>query len=164
MASDGGSEGLRIVACGPERAGDVHRLTQLAFAPHAALDPPSGAGKETVERVRENLAAGGGAIAELDGEPVGCLRWFVDGRDLRVRRLAVVPSRQRRGIGRALMAWAEAEARRRGHGAVAVGVRVGLPGNLAFYRGLGYEVIGEHRHDGYERTTWLRLRKRLGER
>jgi hypothetical protein len=61
VASDGGSEGLRIVACGPERAGDVHRLTQLAFAPHAALDPPSGAGKETVERVRENLAAGGGA-------------------------------------------------------------------------------------------------------
>jgi hypothetical protein len=22
-------------------------------------------------------------------------------------------------------------------------------------------VIGEHRHDGYEQTTWLALRKRL---
>jgi ribosomal protein S18 acetylase RimI-like enzyme len=57
------------------------------------------------------------------------------------------------------MAWAEQEARRRGCAAVAVGVRTTLPGNLAFYRRLGYEVVGERRHDGYDRTTWLALRK-----
>ena len=160
-AVDRESGTVGIVLCGAERADDVHRLTQLAFAPHAALDPPSGAVKETVERVREDLGAGGGAIAELNGDLVGCLRWLSDGHQMRVRRLAVVPSRQRRGVGRALMVWAESEARRRGHEAVFVGVRVALRGNLAFYRGLGYEVIGEHRHDGYEQTTWLALRKRL---
>ncbi|HSP73284.1 MAG TPA: GNAT family N-acetyltransferase [Gaiellaceae bacterium] len=152
----------QVVPCGPERAGDVHRLTQAAFERHRTLDPPSGAGRESLEHVHEDLAAGGGAIAELDGRPVGCLRWTVaPSGDLHVRRVAVEPGRQGRGLGRVLMAWAEDEARRRGCGAVSVGVRIALPGNLAFYRALGYEVVDEHRHDGYEQPTWLSLRKRL---
>ncbi len=152
----------RVVPCGPERAEDVHRLTQAAFERHRTLDPPSGAGRESLEHVREDLVAGGGAIAELDERAVGCLRWTVaPSGDLHVRRVAVEPGLQRGGLGRELMAWAEEEARRRGCGAVSVGVRVALPGNLAFYRSLGYEVVGENRHDGYEQPTWLSLRKRL---
>jgi tRNA threonylcarbamoyladenosine biosynthesis protein TsaE len=151
-----------VVACGPERADEVHRLTQAAFRVHRVLDPPSGAGRETAAVVRDDLAAGGGAIAELDGRPVGCLRWALAGDgDLHVRRLAVEPGLQRRGVGSALMAWAEREAERRGCTGVYVGVRLGLGGNLAFYRRLGYEVVREHRHDGYDHTTWLALRKSL---
>ena len=152
---------MRIVACGPERAEEVHRLTQAAFEVHRVLDPPSGAGRESVEAVRDVLAAGGGAIAELDGRAVGCLRWAIDDGDFRVGRVAVEPQLQRRGIGTALMAWAEEEAARRGCAAVSVGVRVGLDGNLAFYRSLGYELVGERSHDGYDRATWLALRKPL---
>jgi ribosomal protein S18 acetylase RimI-like enzyme len=59
------------------------------------------------------------------------------------------------------MAWAEREAASRGCAAVTLGVRVALPGNLAFYKKLGYEVTGEHRHAGYRETTWLSLRKNL---
>jgi tRNA threonylcarbamoyladenosine biosynthesis protein TsaE len=152
----------RIVPCGPERAEEVHRLTQAAFRVHRTLDPPSGAGRESVAVVRDALAAGGGAIAELAGRPVGCLRWTIleDG-DFRVGRVAVEPDLQRRGVGTALMAWAEREALRRGCPAVFAGVRTGLPGNLAFYRRLGYDVVGERRHDGYDHTTWLALRKPL---
>lgn len=151
---------MAIAVCGAERAEDVHRLTQEAFRELTWLDPPSGALRETLERVRGDLAAGGGAIAELQGEPVGCLRWE-PGEDgtLHVRRVAVVPHARRRGVGRALMTWAEEEAGRRGCDAVTVGVRNTLPGNLAFYRGLGYEIVGEHRHDGYAEVTWLGLRK-----
>jgi ribosomal protein S18 acetylase RimI-like enzyme len=109
-----------------------------------------------------DLTAGGGAIAELDGTPAGCLRWQVAANgDFQVRRVAVKPKLQRRGIGHALMDWAEREARRRGCGGVSIGVRVTLPGNLGFYRTLGYAVTGEHRHDGYNRTTWLAMRKNL---
>jgi ribosomal protein S18 acetylase RimI-like enzyme len=140
----------------------VHRLTQSAFEPQRQLDPPSGAGRESIPRVIADLAAGGGAIAELGGTPVGCLRWHVDENgDLHVGRLAVEPELQSRGIGRALMVWAEREARRRGCDGIVVGVRITLPGNLAFYRSLGYEVTGKHSHDGYERPTWLAMRKRL---
>jgi GNAT superfamily N-acetyltransferase len=153
---------VQIVPCGPERAEDVHRLTQAAFAAYQHLDPPSGARRESVTRVIDDLRAGGGGIAEVGGRAVGCLRWRgAESGDFHVRRLAVEPELQRQGVGRALMAWAEREARRRSCEAVSVGVRIALPGNLAFYRQLGYEVTGEHRHDGYDRITWLALRKSL---
>ncbi len=157
-----GGDALRIVPCGIERADDVHRLTQAAFAPYRRLDPPSGAVSETVAGVIDALVAGGGAVAEQSGDAVGCLRWRLtpDG-DLYVGRVAVDPARHGRGIGRALMSWAEGEARRRRCHGVAVAVRVALPGNLDFYRRLGYRVIGENRHDGYEYTTYLSLRKDL---
>jgi ribosomal protein S18 acetylase RimI-like enzyme len=152
--------GVNVMPCGPDRADEVHELTQIVYADYAALDPPSGAVRETVERVRDDLAAGGGAIAELDGRVVGCLRWQIgEGGDLHVRRLAVTPELQRRGIGRALMTWAEEEAKRRGCGGVFVGARLEVPRNVAFYRALGYEAVRERSHDGYERPTWLELRK-----
>jgi hypothetical protein len=59
------------------------------------------------------------------------------------------------------MAWAEREAAARGCAGVSLGVRVALPGNLAFYLRLGYEVTGEHRHAGYREATWLSMRKSL---
>jgi predicted N-acetyltransferase YhbS len=153
---------VRVVPCGVERAVDVHLLTQQAFRRHRSLDPPSGAVRETLAKVREDLAAGGGAIAELHGRAVGCLRWSaVDGRTVHVRRLAVTPEFQRQGIGRLLMEWAEAEARRRGCGAVLVGVRLALTGNVEFYRRLGYVAVAEHCHEGYERATWMAMEKRL---
>jgi ribosomal protein S18 acetylase RimI-like enzyme len=155
-------EMVRIVSCGPERAVEVHRLTQRAFQQHGRLDPPSGALRETPARVRDDLQAGGGAIAELGVQPVGCLRWQLTPRgDFHVRRVAVEPPLRRRGIGRELMAWAEREARRRGCRGISLGVRIALDDNLAFFRSLGYEVTGTRRHDGYDRPTWFALRKSL---
>jgi predicted N-acetyltransferase YhbS len=161
---DDGTGAIHVVACGVERAADVHRLTQAAFGPYGALEPPSGAVVESVERVVADLAAGGGAVAERDGVAVGCLRWRPrpDG-DMYVARVAVVPGEQGSGIGRALMAWAEGEARRRAFEGVAVGVRIALPANLAYFRRLGYEVTGEHSHEGFDQPTWLSLRKQISD-
>jgi hypothetical protein len=50
---------VRIVACGPDRADEVHRLTQAAFRNQRVLDPPSGAGREAVEAVRGEHAHDG---------------------------------------------------------------------------------------------------------
>jgi GNAT superfamily N-acetyltransferase len=152
----------RVVACGPERADEVHRLTQAAFRRHQTLDPPSGAGRESVEDVRSDLESGGGAIVEVAGRASGCLRWNVtaDG-DLHVRRLAVEPSLQRQGLGRVFMGWAEEEALRRGCNGVGVGVRLALADNVDFYEGLGYEIVGEERHEGYPRPTGVAMRKNI---
>lgn len=166
----GGSElaGLEVATAGPEAAAEVHRLTHAAFARHAGLDPPSGAVQETLHQVRADLQPGGGrergaALAVLQGGAVGCLRWeLTPTRELHVRRVAVDPSLQGRGIGRALMAWAEREAAARGCAAVTLGVRTALPDNLAFYEKLGYRVTGEHRHAGYREPTWLSMRKPVG--
>ena len=151
---------LRIASCGPEWADELHRLTREAFAPYETLDPPSGALRESASVVADDLREGGGAIAELDGRPVACLRWLIDARgDFYVKRLAVEPTLQRHGLGHALMDWAEAEAVRRGCDAVSVGVRLALAGNIAFYRRLGYEPGAMERHDGYEHDTAMEMRK-----
>ena len=142
----------------------VHRLTQAAFRDYDKLDPPSGAGRENLESVRVELRHNGGALACLDGRPVGCLRLAPAPESLHVRRLAVEPAFQGQGVGRALMRWAEDEARRRGCPEVSVGVRTALPRNLRFYSRLGYEVVAEHRHPGYSHPTWVTMRKRVASR
>lgn len=158
-----GSARIEVVAARLEDAAEIQRITLAAFSPYVALDPPSGAVHETLHQVRADLKAGGGALALLDKRPVGCLRWErTPAGDFHVRRVAVEPGLQGRGIGSALMAWAEGEALTNGSRAVTLGVRVALPGNLAFYAKLGYEVTGEHRHAGYRQTTWLSMRKLPG--
>jgi len=150
---------VEVRVCGYDAAPVVHELTQAAFAGYEALDPPSGALRESVESVRRDLEAAGAALAWLDSEPVGCLRFVVAADHLHVRRVAVTPELQGRGIGRALMAWAEAQAENRGLPRVTVGVRLSPPGNLAFYRRLGYQVVAEHAHPGYDRPTWVSMQK-----
>lgn len=150
---------VEVRVCAHDAAPAVHELTQAAFAGYEALDPPSGASRETVEAVRRDLETAGGALAWLDSRPVGCLRFVVAADHLHVRRVAVTPELQDKGIGRALMAWAEAEAESRGLPHVTVGVRLSVRGNLAFYRRLGYQVVAEHAHPGYDRPTWVSMQK-----
>jgi proline iminopeptidase len=153
--------GLRIESCGPESAEVVHRLTQEAFAAHLSLDPPTGAAGETVESIRDDLAREEAAMGWIGSRPVACMRMAAEGDHLHVRRLAVGPELQGRGLGRAMMTWAESAARRRGLRAVTVGVRLALTGNRAFFGRLGYEPGAEHAHAGYDHPTSVEMRKRL---
>ena len=152
---------VEVVRSDKRDAAVVHVLTQAAFRHYDILDPPSGALKETVDSVRRDLEAGGGAVAFLGSAPVGCLRFEAAAGRFHVRRVAVKPELQGRGIGRTLMTWAEVEAARRGLAYVTVGVRLSLPANLAFYRRLGYEVVAEHSHPGYAGPTAVSMQKRI---
>jgi GNAT superfamily N-acetyltransferase len=151
--------GLSIDPCGPELAEVVHRLTQAAFAAQRSLDPPTGSAHESVESVRAELARGEAAVGWVGPRPVACMRLATEGDHLHVRRLAIEPELQGRGIGRAMMAWAEAAARQRGLTAVTVGVRLALTGNRAFFARLGYEPVAEHAHAGYDHPTWVEMRR-----
>jgi len=152
---------VRIGPCGSELAEIVHQLTQKAFAPYLTLDPPTGAARETLASVRDELAAQEAAVGWIGSRPVACMRLVGEGNDLHVRRLAVSPDLQGRGLGRAMMAWAESSARGRGLSAVTVGVRLALPGNRAFFARLGYEPIAEHAHAGFDHPTSVEMRKRV---
>lgn len=55
------------------------------------------------------------------------------------------------------MEWAHDHARDHGLREVRAGVRSQLPGNLAFYDGLGYQVRKTHSHPGHEEVTWYEL-------
>lgn len=153
---------MNVRVCGPEDAETVHRLTQAAFRPYAGfLDPPSGALRESVDSVRRDLEAHGGAIAWFGVEAVGCLRFELDAGHMHVRRVAVAPEHQRQGIGSALMEWSHEHARSLGISEMRLGVRKQLPGNRAFYTRLGYSLVARHRHPGHSGVTWYEMRLRL---
>lgn len=80
---------------------------------------------------------------------------------LYVRRVAVDPAFQRRGIGFALMDWIHAYGRTAGIPEVRVGVRSKLPGNRRYYERLGYQVVAGHSHPGRMDVTWYEMRLRL---
>jgi ribosomal protein S18 acetylase RimI-like enzyme len=123
------------------------------------LTPPSAAIAETPELVRLELEESGGALATLTetGQAVGALRLVEKTSRLQVRRVAVDPACQGRGVGTALMDWAQKEAARRGCAEVWVGVRAQLPRNLEFYKRLGYRVVAEHRHPKTQELVWYEM-------
>jgi ribosomal protein S18 acetylase RimI-like enzyme len=149
-----------IWICGPEAAGELHRLTNAAFAGYGWLDPPSGALNETEADVWQDLTRSRGLLYRLDGRPVAGLRLERRPDHLYVYRVAVDPAFQRCGIGRALMLWVHEYCRRAGIAEVRVGVRSQLAGNRQFYEALGYEVIAEHSHPGHTTVTWYEMRFR----
>ena len=136
--------------CGPEAAEQVWTLTRAAFAGNGVLDPPTGALQDTVADVRTDLAAYGGVVARAGSDLVAALRRRADGNRLWLRRVAVAPGWQRRGLGAALMRRAIEQAREQGFHDVAVRVRHVLPGNRAFYEALGFTEVGA-------RDAWAEL-------
>jgi len=130
---------------------------------HGHLDPPGGVTHEEVGDVVQAMADGTVYVAVRHNELVGAARVrAVDGPPgLYCGRLAVRGSAQRQGIGSALMAAVEQQARAEGYPALVVGVRVELPKNLQFFLHRGFHVHAEQCHPGYDRPTYLTLRKVL---
>jgi GNAT superfamily N-acetyltransferase len=143
----------------------VVALVRGAFAGYVGrLDPPPSAVGETPESIAELLGREHGLVAEAgDGIAVGCL--FLQRRergDVYVGRVAVAAGHRRSGVGRALMAAAEDEARRLGGVRLTLGVRLALDGNRRFFASLGFTEGALHAHPGYDRPTWIEMAKPLG--
>ena len=66
--------------------------------------------------------------------------------------IAVDPALQGRGVGRALMRFAEAEARRRGFPALRLYTHETMTENIALYSRTGWEETGRAAQDGYRRV------------
>ena len=93
------------------------------------------------ELERDGLDAGAvHLLATRDGVPVGTLRMLEKPFGAKVGRVAVAASERGLGVGRALMRAAEAAARARGWGRLALESQTHA---VAFYEALGYEAQGE---------------------
>ena len=153
---------LRVELVGHDRTDLVYRLTRSAFAEyHGLLDPPSGAETETLDIVAADIAAGVTAVALRGGAAIGAVRCEPRPDHLYAGRLAVLPSHRGRGVGSALMAFAEAQAAALGVPEVRVEVRSALPGNVAFFCRLGYAVVAVRPHHRSPAATTVVLAKRL---
>ena len=106
----------------------LRRLFELAEDSTAELDAYIGAGR---------------VLVALDGDRVvGHLQLTATERagEAEVKNMAVDPAYQRRGIGRALMAAANAHARRDGCATLVVATAAADTGNLRFYQRLGFRM------------------------
>jgi len=72
--------------------------------------------------------------------------------------IAVAPARQGAGLGRRLLAFAEAEAVRRGYREIRLYTHQTMTENQRLYAAIGYEETGRGTEAGYERVF---MRKRL---
>jgi len=134
----------------------IEHLTELlhrAFAPlgrrgmnYSAVDQSS---SETARRISTGLCA----VATIDGTIVGTVM-VEGGPDLTsdsayyrlsgvasAHQLGVEPSHQRRGIGSALMRWAESWAVRSGYAEIAVDTAEPATELISFYTRMGYRHI-----------------------
>lgn len=151
----------------PASTGDIPVLLHLihtAFADvRGRLDPPSGAHGESAQSLDALLDQGEhAALARLGAGAVGCIFFVRTGVEMYAHRLAVLPEYRRAGIGRALLTYVEEQARQADCAYVRAGVRLALPGNLAFFARLGYTNILADRHPGYTAPTFGHVVKELG--
>ncbi len=137
-------------------------VIRAAFAAQTLkTDPPSSALRETATSVGAHLAEHGGAGAEGEAGLVGLLLWAERDGGLYLGRLAVLPQWRGRGLARALIAEAEAEARRRALPRLHLRVRLALGDNRRLFSTLGFQSIGEGAHPGYAEPTFAMMEKAL---
>ena len=137
-------------AC-PEDADAIRRLTQTAYGHYVArMGKPPG---PMLDDYDGRVAAGQAWVLEESGVLAGVLV-LEDAGDgtLLLDNVAVAPSAQGKGIGRALIAFAEAEAQRRGLREVRLYTNVLMTEKLALYGRLGFRETGRVREKGYERV------------
>ncbi len=92
------------------------------------------------------------------GAVVGALVLIRQADGLLLDNVAVHPDHQGRGLGRRLIDFAEAEARRQGYQALDLYTHELMTENIGRYRALGYQETGRRVEHGYPRVY---MRKRL---
>jgi ribosomal protein S18 acetylase RimI-like enzyme len=138
---------LQIKRATLEEVALVHRIMQEAFAGYIeTLQPPSGANRETVADAEQAMTEGGAVLAWKEAEAVGSARFRLRPDHFYVERVSVLPTHRGKGIAKAMMGYLEELACHLNQPEMRVGVRMSLPGNLALYQGLGFEIISKTPH------------------
>jgi len=140
----------------------VAALIRSAFASQFVVtDPPPSALRVTEEEIAAHLRVGGGAVAEAGGGMVGSALWNEQDDGLYLGRLSVEPAWRGRGIAKALVASAEAAARRMALPRVHLSTRLVLRDNRRLFAACGFVETTCHAHPGYAEPTFVNMEKRL---
>ncbi|MGA8197911.1 MAG: GNAT family N-acetyltransferase [Acetobacteraceae bacterium] len=91
-------------------------------------------------------------VLEDAGEIVGILVLDQGPTELLLDNVAVLPERQAKGFGRALIAFAEAEAHRRGFGELRLYTHALMRENIELYRRIGFVETHRSSEKGYDRV------------
>lgn len=135
-------------------------LAAFAFM-DGRIDPPSSAHRLTPASLRQKAAQEIAFAAVEKGQLVGCIFLKPEEATLYIGKLAVHPAAQGKGIGRLMLARAEATARELGLACLRLETRVELTENHRMFAAWGFGRTAENRHAGYDRTTSIEMRKPL---
>ena len=141
------------VALRPATDADVPAITDCVDAAYAQWVPrvgrkPAPMLDDYAEVVREAEVV----VAEVDGAFVGLivLRETDDG--FLVENVAVLPAYAGRGVGRVLLAHADAQAAARGHASLYLYTNEKMVENIALYARLGYVEVERRQEEGFRRV------------
>jgi ribosomal protein S18 acetylase RimI-like enzyme len=131
----------------PATAADVPTLTELVQAAYGHYverlgGPPRPLTDDYADVVRTQRVT----VAERGGEVVGLIVLGVGDEGFVVDNVAVDPSHQGSGVGRALLEHAEAEARRAGFDSIYLYTHERMIENLALYSRIGYVEYDRRLH------------------
>jgi GNAT superfamily N-acetyltransferase len=141
---------------------DLLALLRRAFAfMEGRIDPPSSLHRLDAAGLAAKARAERCLLAFRGGQLVGCAFCEPRRASLYIGKLAVEPKLQGQGIGRALLARAEAEARALGLPALELQTRIELVENHRAFGQLGFVRTGETAHAGFARPTSVTMRKAL---
>lgn len=102
------------------------------------------------------IQAGHVWVVEEETEIVGAIVQYETERGFYIDTVAALPSWQGKGVGRALLTFAEDEARRRGYNSIYLCTNSKMAENQVFYPRIGY-VEYDRKHDGgYDRVFYAK--------
>lgn len=133
-----------------DEAGALRDLVREAYArwvPEIGREPAP-----MTDDYAARIAAGQAWVVEDAGRLVAALVLEDTAEGLLLDNIAVAPGAQGRGLGTALMAFAEAEARRRGHGRVWLYTNEKMVSNIALYLRLGFIETHREEQAGFSRV------------
>jgi GNAT superfamily N-acetyltransferase len=143
----------------PATRGDVAGVTRCVCA--AYLRYVERVGRQPAPMLRDYSKVIGASqvhVAEANGDIVGVLELLVTDEGFLLDSVAVDPSSQGSGVGRKLLEFAEAEARRQGYDSIYLMTNEKMTENQALYGRMGYVLYDRRKVHGYERVL---MRKAL---
>ncbi|MFV0927288.1 MULTISPECIES: GNAT family N-acetyltransferase [Pseudomonas] len=145
----------------PATAHDVAPVQALIEAAYALYIPRIGAKPgPMLEDYAALIAQGRVEVFEEQGQVLGVLVLIAQADGLLLDNVAVSPAAQGRGLGRQLMAHAEARARQLGLEVVRLYTNEAMSENLGLYERLGYRETHRAVQAGFRRVF---MEKRLGD-
>ena len=131
-------------------AGPVRSIVDAAYGHYIARigKPPGPMLDDYTRRIADRQVW----VLEDDGPIVGILVLEQGPHGVLLDNIAVLPERQGRGFGRALIEFAEAETRRRGFGEIHLYTHALMSENIALYRRIGFVETQRVTEKGYDRV------------
>jgi ribosomal protein S18 acetylase RimI-like enzyme len=142
--------GFRIRAADPA---DADAVREIALAAYAIYTPRIGRPPAPIAADYGELIGRGEVwVADEGGRVLGFVVVRPQDGSLLLENVAVSPGHQRLGVGRGLIAFAEARARSLALPAVELYTNEHMVENIRYYPRLGYVESGRRRQDGYDRV------------